>query len=224
MKEIKIKSISTKNVENLLVYNLELESNTPKGSNEDDLCYIDYESSCLTHNCLRKDFGMINEHFPQTDLLLQAYKINEFFPKMCVDQSKEFIKNNTVGILGYTFKKDTDDTRDTLVLKLISYINRNTPKELSISDYHLTSGNYVDEMNLNFTFDNISTEELIRKNDIIYIGTNHSKYYDLDKSLFIGKIVIDPWRILNSNLVNDYRNVPIEATIEEMDKNLIEIK
>jgi UDP-N-acetyl-D-mannosaminuronic acid dehydrogenase len=28
--------------------------------------------------CLRKDFGMINEHFPQTDLLLQAYKINEY--------------------------------------------------------------------------------------------------------------------------------------------------
>ena len=174
--------------------------------------------------CLRKDFGMINEHFPQTDLLLQAYKINEFLPKLCVDQSKAHIKGNIVGVLGYTFKKDTDDTRDTLVLKLLSYISRNTPKELKISDCFLPIGNYIDDMNLNYTFNNISTSELIKQSDIIYIATNHSDYYKINKNLFIGKVVIDPWRILGGSLVNDYRNIDKNTKEIIMNQNLIKIQ
>lgn len=223
MKEIKIKKISTKRVENLPVYNIELESNTPEGSGKDDLCYTDIESGLIHHNCLRKDFGMINEHFPQTDLLLQAYKINEYLPKLCVDSVSGLIKNKTVGILGYTFKKDADDTRDTLVTKLISYINRETPSKILINDVILKLGKFNDTMN-NYIFDNIEYKKVIKNSDIIFIGTNHSMYYKISKNMFIGKIVIDPWRVLEGSLVNDYREIEKTTNSFDMNTNLIEIK
>ena len=39
--------------------------------------------------CLRKDFGMINENIPFTDLLLSAWKVNEFMPKFLIDGIKK---------------------------------------------------------------------------------------------------------------------------------------
>jgi UDP-N-acetyl-D-mannosaminuronic acid dehydrogenase len=173
--------------------------------------------------CLRKDFGMINEHFPQTDLLLQAYKINEFLPKLCVDKVGHFVRNNKVGVLGYTFKKDTDDTRDTLAIKLISYIKRETPKEILINDSRLNLGNYNDIMNNN-KFNNIEMNEVIQKSDIIFIATNHSEYYKINITEFVGKIVVDPWRVLGGSLVNDYRYVSDKTKEEDMNSNLIEVK
>jgi UDP-N-acetyl-D-mannosaminuronic acid dehydrogenase len=89
--------------------------------------------------CLRKDFGMINETIPYTDLLLSAWKINEFMPKFMVDnlQKRVAIYNKNVAVLGYSFKNDTDDTRDSLTPKLIRYIKREMPLEVRIHDPYL---------------------------------------------------------------------------------------
>ena len=66
--------------------------------------------------CLRKDFGMINEWSPYPDMLLSAWKMNEFTPAMLVEQlmQRTKIHDNKVAVLGFTFKKDTDDIRDSL--------------------------------------------------------------------------------------------------------------
>lgn len=152
--------------------------------------------------CLRKDFGMVNEYFPQTDLILQAYKINEFMPKFLCDTSSKFINSKTnVGILGYTFKADTDDFRDTLSAKVIRYIERLVPNQIYISDYNIKSTNFNDTMN-DIRFKNISTLELIKKSNVIVICTNHSNYEKIiKKHKFKNKIFIDPWRILGKDLV-----------------------
>ena len=155
-------------------------------------------------SCLRKDFGMINECFPQTDLILQAYKINEFMPKFYVDLLKDNIKNNTVGVLGYTFKCDTDDTRDNLTPKLIRYLNRNSAKEVKINDPNLKVEMINDIFN-HMQFNNYSIEEVIQC-DIVILAVNHKEYNNLTKEDFKGKIVIDGWGILNENLYNDWRN------------------
>ena len=49
---------------------------------------------------------MVNEHFPQTDLILQAYKINEFMAKFIADKSSKYIKKNTkVGLMDIPLKQ-----------------------------------------------------------------------------------------------------------------------
>jgi UDP-N-acetyl-D-mannosaminuronate dehydrogenase len=192
-----VESIETYEVKDLPVYNLELESLEDK----DDLFYPDKVCKVLHHNCLRKDFGMINQDFPQTDMLLQAYKINEFMPKFYADLANSSMTAKKVGILGYTMKKDTDDTRDSLVPKLVSYINRYCPSEILINDPNLTLGEY-DDIKLNgLQFTNFSIEEVMDSCDVVFIATNHTQYYSLDLNKLKGKLIIDIWNVLNNKLV-----------------------
>lgn len=151
--------------------------------------------------CLRKDFGAVNEFFPQTDIILQAYKINEFVPKMLVDAIEDEIKDKVVGILGYTGKKDVDDTRDSLSPKLIRYIKKQLPLKILIGEPNLPYSYYEDKFN-NYSFNNEHFEQVIKKSKILFIATNHSEFYKINKDLFEGKIVIDVWNILQKRLVN----------------------
>ena len=96
--------------------------------------------------CLRKDFGMLNEWSPYPDILISAWKMNEFTPVMLVKQMGKRINllNKIVAVLGYTFKRDTDDIRDSLVPKLYRYIKRCSPSEILVSDHNL-SGEYIED-------------------------------------------------------------------------------
>ncbi|MDR0663719.1 MAG: nucleotide sugar dehydrogenase, partial [Spirochaetaceae bacterium] len=89
--------------------------------------------------CLRKDFGMINEAVPYTDMLLSAWKINEYIPKFLVENllKRTEIKGKTISVLGYTFKRDADDVRDSLVPKLLRYLEREVPREIRVHEPHL---------------------------------------------------------------------------------------
>lgn len=153
--------------------------------------------------CLRKDFGMLNEFFPQTDIILQSYKINEFMPKFVVDAVKDQINCKRVGVLGYTFKRDTDDTRDTLSYKMINYINRCIPSDVFISERWLgQSGVTYNDVFNDFKFINYTEDEIFSKSSIIFIGTNHSHYYSeefrtkLRAFITNGGIVVDIWNLI----------------------------
>jgi UDP-N-acetyl-D-mannosaminuronic acid dehydrogenase len=154
--------------------------------------------------CLRKDFGMINESFPQTDLLLQAYKINEFMPKFYADLAGDKMTGKSVGILGYTMKSNTDDTRDSLVPKLIQYISRYNPSDILISDPNLPGGDFNDKFNCTL-FNVQTTDETVENTDIVFIAMNHDEYKNLDKTFFKGKIVIDIWGMLFGTIMMDFR-------------------
>lgn len=137
--------------------------------------------------CLRKDFGMINESNPYTDILLSAWKINEFMPKFLVDNliTKVDIYNKNVGVLGYSFKSDTDDIRDSLIPKLIRYIEREVPKEIKIHDPYL--GFTIDNV-----FINLEMQDALAGIDILYIGTNHKQFIN-SKAFILSKISKDCW-------------------------------
>ena len=132
--------------------------------------------------CLRKDFGMINEWSPYPDMLLSAWKMNEFIPAFLVTHLKKRVEihDRTVAVLGYTFKMDTDDTRDSLAPKLIRYIERELPKEVRLSDHHLPTPSFTDEGR---DFRNYTTDEALDSVDCVFVATNHSAYAEVLKKL-----------------------------------------
>jgi UDP-N-acetyl-D-mannosaminuronic acid dehydrogenase len=157
--------------------------------------------------CLRKDFGLISENLPFSDILMQSYKTNEYMPKYYVDIIKKYInKKDSIGILGYTMKANCDDTRDSLVPKMIRYLERINYNDIIISDSNLVEYNYeyCDDYN-NYRFINVGYYEVISESDIIIIAMNHRKYYDLGIEMFKGKVVIDIWNIFGKGLVIDLR-------------------
>ena len=95
---------------------------------------------------------------------------SEFFCK------NKIIKGNVVGILGYTFKKDTDDIRDSLVTKLYRYIERENPKEIKVSDFNIKN-DFVD-----IGIEN-NNQDLLKNVDILFVGTNHTGYTEFVQSL-----------------------------------------
>ena len=107
---------------------------------------------------------MVNETIPYTDMLLSAYKVNEFMPKFLIDKTKEIedIKGKRIGILGETFKKDSDDTRDSLTPKFVRYLEKEVPKKIYINDPNLENS--------------ICLSEFINEIDILYILINHSEF------------------------------------------------
>jgi UDP-N-acetyl-D-mannosaminuronic acid dehydrogenase len=144
--------------------------------------------------CLRKDFGMINEDIPYTDLLLSAWKINEFVPKFLVDGIKKRIDihNKKVAVLGYTFKADTDDTRDSLAPKFLRYLERELPEEINVHDPFLPD-----------TFDgykNTTLKKAITNADIVYIVINHSIFIENAETMLQtaknGCWFVDIWNVL----------------------------
>jgi len=144
--------------------------------------------------CLRKDFGMINESIPYTDLLLSAWKINEFMPKFLVENTKKRIKihNKNISVLGYTFKKDVDDVRDSLIPKLIRYLERETPKNIFVNDPNLGKS-------INENYQNVKLDSCIPISDIVYIAINHRQYEKKIRGIISlakkGTWVIDLWNV-----------------------------
>jgi UDP-N-acetyl-D-mannosaminuronic acid dehydrogenase len=149
--------------------------------------------------CLRKDFGMINETIPYTDMLLSSWKINEYMPKFLVEGllKRTSLQGKIVAVLGYTFKKDSDDIRDSLVPKLLRYLEREVPREVRVHEPCLEK---VDRKYKNFTLD-----EAISGANIVYLSINHSIF--IDKKDFILNSVhddcyfIDLWNILKTNKI-----------------------
>ncbi len=149
--------------------------------------------------CLRKDFGMINEWSPYPDMMLAAWKMNEFIPAFLVTHLKKRfdIHDRNVAVLGYTFKKDTDDTRDSLAPKLMRYIERELPREVRLSDLHLPSPSFTDEGR---SFNNYSAKEAFEGVDCVFVATNHSAYkadLELLAEMNPEAWVVDIWNVAN---------------------------
>jgi UDP-N-acetyl-D-mannosaminuronic acid dehydrogenase len=149
--------------------------------------------------CLRKDFGMINEAIPYSDLLLSSWKVNEYIPKFLIDHllKRTEVKDKNIAVLGYTFKKDSDDIRDSLVPKLLRYIEREVPNIIKIHEPHLEN---IDEKYENYTLD-----KAIDNADIVYISVNHSEF-KLQKEFILDKVkttcwFVDIWNVLDTNKI-----------------------
>ncbi len=91
--------------------------------------------------CLRKDFAFSEERSAAPGMLLAVSRVNESVPLFLVEGIKRRIgalASRKVAVLGLTFKRDTDDERDSLSPKLIRLLERELA-DVAVCDPHAPS-------------------------------------------------------------------------------------
>ena len=138
--------------------------------------------------CLRKDFTFSEERSSAPGMLLAVSRVHETMPLFLVKGMKTrlggTLRDRKVAVLGLTFKRDSDDVRDSLSFKLIRMLER----ELA----HVTRHDpHVPEQS-----DPLDTA--LEGADAVVIATNHSAFEDLRGRLPEGVLLVDPWNATGS--------------------------
>ena len=132
--------------------------------------------------CLLKDTMQLSSFYKkQFNIGYEAMKINEGIPKYILKEVLKIknIKKKVIGVLGMSFKAETDDIRDSLSIVLVNILKK---KKLNV----LTSDEYYKHKK------NVKKDFLIKKSDVIIIGAPHKKYLNL--KIPKNKILIDIWK------------------------------
>jgi UDP-N-acetyl-D-mannosaminuronic acid dehydrogenase len=156
--------------------------------------------------CLRKDFAMLAETYGSGNFLTEIWRINESMPKYLVDLARArfgSLQGKRVAVLGYTFKCDTDDVRDSLAPKLVRYLQREAPAKIVVTDPFVSQSSIEQVPGLEFTPD---FEAAMADADLVVIATNHSLYAKhsekiVDAARLYGARVLDIWNTCNQNQV-----------------------
>jgi UDP-N-acetyl-D-mannosaminuronic acid dehydrogenase len=111
-------------------------------------------------------------------MLLSAWKVNEYVPAFLVDHllKRTHLHDRTVAILGFSFKADTDDLRDSLAPKLWRYVHRQLPLEIRVSDHNLSDP--IPEPSAQ-TPRNWPVDEALAGVDVVFVATNHTGYREV---------------------------------------------
>src|SRR5712664_232441 len=111
-----------------------------------------------------------------------AMLVNEVLPNYVVNQIKRChdLRDKTVVILGMAFKANVDDKRESLSYKLKKILLFEA-RQVLCSDAHIADPELV------------STEELLRRSDVIILGTPHREYRNLE--IPAGKLFVDVWNM-----------------------------
>jgi UDP-N-acetyl-D-mannosaminuronic acid dehydrogenase len=146
--------------------------------------------------CLRKDFAFSEERSNAPGMLLAVSRVNESVPLFLVEGIKRRIgslSNRKVAVLGLTFKRDTDDERDSLSPKLIRLLERELA-DVAVCDPHAHSPTQP-------------LEQAAQDADVVIVATNHSEF---EGSGVLAEIVsrttadcllVDPWNALGTGQV-----------------------
>jgi len=141
--------------------------------------------------CLRKDFAFSEERSRAPGMLLAVSRVHESVPLFLVEGLKErlggSLRDRKVAVLGLTFKRDSDDLRDSLSGKLIRLLERELA-HVARHDPHVPE--------LSEPLDSALSEA-----DAVVIATNHSDFEDLGARVPGGAVLVDPWNVAGSGQV-----------------------
>ena len=144
--------------------------------------------------CLRKDFAFSEERSSAPGMLLAVSRVHETVPLFLVEGLKRRLggsmRDRKVAVLGLTFKRDSDDLRDSLALKLIRLLER----ELALVARH----------DPHVTDESEPLDSALDGADAIVVATNHSRFETLAAELPPGALVVDPWNVTGSGQVFAY--------------------
>jgi UDP-N-acetyl-D-mannosaminuronic acid dehydrogenase len=149
--------------------------------------------------CLRKDFAFSEERSHAPGMLLAVSRVNESVPLFLVDGVKRRLgglESRKVAVLGLTFKRDTDDERDSLSPKLIRLLERELA-DVAVSDPHAHSPTQT-------------LAEAVQDADVVIVATNHSAFERPETLETIANrakpdcLIVDPWNALGTAQVFAY--------------------
>lgn len=142
--------------------------------------------------CLYKDGFFLVERTPFPDLLTTAWKINESVPAYLIEGARKrlgSLEGKPVLVLGLAFKKEIDDTRNSLAYKAIKILNR-AGAEVMRHDPYLAPG---------------PLEPLLRRAAFVLVATNHDAYARLGRRGLVDAgargLVADIWNVFGTGEV-----------------------
>jgi UDP-N-acetyl-D-mannosaminuronic acid dehydrogenase len=139
--------------------------------------------------CLRKDFTFSEERSSSPGMLLAVSRVHETVPLFLVNGLRArlggSLRDRKVAVLGLTFKRDSDDVRDSLSFKLVRLLERELA-HVARHDPHVPS-------------DPFSTA--VEGADAVVVATNHSSFEGLLSRLPDGVVLVDPWNVTGSGRV-----------------------
>ncbi len=134
---------------------------------------------CLLKDTMQLAAFMNNQFFVGHAAML----VNEGLPGFIIQRLKQTegnLKEKTIGILGMTFKAESDDIRDSLSFKLKKIAEMESARVLCHDFFYQDPG---------FS----SVDDLVRDADIIILATPHRQYKTVDLYQRKGKLFIDIW-------------------------------
>jgi UDP-N-acetyl-D-mannosaminuronic acid dehydrogenase len=146
--------------------------------------------------CLRKDFAFSEERSNAPGMLLAVSRVNESVPLFLVEGIKRRIGSlgsRKVAVLGLTFKRDTDDERDSLSPKLIRLLERELA-DVAVCDPHAPSPTQP-------------FEQAVQDADVVIVATNHSEFEgaavrsEIVSRAIPDSLLVDPWNALGTGQV-----------------------
>jgi UDP-N-acetyl-D-mannosaminuronic acid dehydrogenase len=149
--------------------------------------------------CLRKDFAFSEERSAAPGMLLAVSRVNESVPLFLVEGIKRrlgTVANQKVAVLGLTFKRDTDDERDSLSPKLIRLLERELA-DVAVCDPHAATPTQP-------------LTDTVQDADVVIVATNHSEFERPETFREIAEhaapdcLLVDPWNALGTSQVFVY--------------------
>jgi UDP-N-acetyl-D-mannosaminuronic acid dehydrogenase len=141
--------------------------------------------------CLRKDFVFSEERSSSPGMLLAVSRVHETVPLFLVNGLKArldgSLRDRKVAVLGLSFKRDSDDLRDSLSHKLIRLLERELA-HVSRHDPHVPAQSEP-------------LDAALEGADAVVIATNHSEFDRLLERLPADVLLVDPWNTTGSGRV-----------------------